>query len=131
MKVERKIHCLLLTTYCLLLTILAACGSASDDAAVQTVEQYLTAKVTGDTQTVTALLCSALEVNLMREANAFTSVTDARIEGMDCRKDANSSSVTCAGKIVALYGTEQTEFQLSSYAVVQEDGEWKWCGETQ
>ena len=33
------------------------------------------------------------------------------------------------GRIVALYGTEETEFPLVSYRVVEEDGEWKWCGE--
>jgi hypothetical protein len=114
---------------CLLL--LAACGggsSAGDPAKV--VEKYLTAKVGGDGDTVRSLLCSAMEADKDREANAFTSVTGAKIEDMDCRRDGDTDIVVCAGKIVANYGTEDTDFPLSSYKVVQEDGEWKWCGES-
>jgi hypothetical protein len=39
--------------------------------------------------------------------------------------------VDCQGKIVALYGAEQTEFPLGAYRIVLEDGQWKWCGETE
>jgi len=116
---------------CLLL--LAACsgsgGSTGDDPA-KTVEKYLTAKVSGDGDTVRALLCSAMEADKDREASAFTSVTAAKIEDMKCQRNGDSDVVTCTGKIVANYGTEDTDFPLSSYKVVQEDGEWKWCGET-
>lgn len=122
----------LLTAYCLLLTFLVACGGEVDgNAAAATVERYLTAKVAGDAETVQALLCSDMEKDLLRETQAFTSVTDAHIEGMACTKEADRDIVQCSGTIIALYGAEQTEFQLSSYAVVQEDGEWKWCGESQ
>ena len=121
---------LLLTAYCLLLTFLVACGSeAAGDAAATTVERYLTAKVAGDADTVQALLCADMEKDLLRETQAFTSVTDAHIEEMACTKAADRDIVQCTGTIIALYGAEQTEFQLSSYAVVQEDVEWKWCGE--
>ena len=48
---------------------------------------------------------------------------------MSCEQVAQSDVVTCQGKIVATYGTEDTEFPLASYRVVEEDGEWKWCGE--
>jgi ketosteroid isomerase-like protein len=121
---------LLLTAYCLLLTLLVACGGeAAGDAAATTVERYLTAKVAGDADTVQALLCADMEKDLLRETQAFTSVTDAHIEEMACTKAADRDIVQCTGTIIALYGAEQTEFQLSSYAVVQEDGEWKWCGE--
>lgn len=117
---------------CLFLGLLVACGGEADgDAAADTVERYLTAKVAGDTPTVQALLCSAMEKDLLRESESFTSVTDAHIEGMACSKETDRDIVQCTGTIVALYGTEQTDFQLSSYAVVQEDGEWKWCGEAQ
>ena len=123
---------LMVIGYWLLVTGLAACGGeAAGDAAATTVERYLTAKVAGDAETVQALLCSEMEKDLLRETQAFTSVTDAHIEGMACTKAADRDIVQCSGTIIALYGAEQTEFQLSSYAVVQEDGEWKWCGESQ
>lgn len=123
---------ILVTGYWLLITFLSACGGeAAGDAAATNVERYLTAKVAGDADTVQALLCSEMEKDLLRETQAFTSVTDAHIEAMACTKAADRDIVQCSGTIIALYGAEQTEFQLSSYAVVQEDGEWKWCGESQ
>lgn len=111
--------------------LLAACGGsggAGDPA--ETVERYLTAKVSNDRDTVQSLLCSELEANLPIEAGAFASVSDARIEDMECTRDGDTDRVTCAGTIVATYGTEATEFPLTAYRIVQEDGEWKWCGET-
>jgi hypothetical protein len=117
---------------CLCLFLLAACGGAGSDAAdpADTVERYLTAKVGGDGDTVRSMLCSDMEAAQDREANAFTSVTGATIKGMECARVGDSDVVTCTGTIKAVYGTEAAEFALSSYKVIQEDGEWKWCGET-
>ena len=109
------------------LIFLAACSSAGDPA--KAVEQYLQAKVAADEQGVRSLLCSEMEANAFQEVNAFTSVSGAHIEGLKCQRVDDSDIVQCQGKIVALYGTEATEFPLASYRVVQEDGEWKWCGE--
>jgi len=111
------------------LLVLAACavGEARDPA--KTVEKYLQAKVNGDAKTLRSLLCSKMEANLEREALTFSSVTGVRLEGMACERQGTSDTVRCKGKIVALYGAQQTEFPLTAYRVVQEDGEWKWCGE--
>jgi len=110
--------------------LLAACGgsSGSGDPA-QTVERYLQAKADGDADTIRALLCADMEQFLERESRTFDSVSGVHIEGMACTRDGSSDVVRCEGKIVATYGTEDTEFPLTSYRVVQEDGEWKWCGE--
>ena len=62
------------------------------------------------------------------KSTSFAAV-DAKLDGMTCPRQGDSDVVTCTGKIVATYGTEKTEFPLTSYRVVQEDGEWKWCGE--
>ncbi len=113
----------------LLLLALAACANKGGEDPAKAVERYLQAKVAGDEQTIRSLLCSDLEPNAFQEINAFTSVTGAHIEGMQCQRVDESDVVQCQGKIVATYGTEETEFPLSSYRVVQEDGEWKWCGE--
>jgi hypothetical protein len=94
------------------------------------VEKYLTAKVAGDADGVKALLCSSMEGDLDREANSFASV-DASLVDMDCKRDGSSDVVRCTGKITAVYGTENMDFPLGAYKVVQEGGDWKWCGETE
>jgi hypothetical protein len=109
----------------LLATILSAC--AGERSPEDTVERYLQAKVAGDVETVQGLLCTEMENVLIREANAFSSVS-AAIERMDCRS-TGADTVTCSGQIVAAYGTENTTFPLGTYRVVREDDSWKWCGE--
>lgn len=131
----------LLLICCVLL--LAACdagrptdtGSSASpaDIAARAVERYLTAKVAADGDALRPLLCSAMEADFQREAASFASI-DARIEGMACASassDAAGTTVRCEGKIVATYGTEDTDFPLTAYLAVQEDGDWKWCGEAQ
>ncbi len=99
---------------------------AGDPAAI--VEQYLAAKITGEDDAIRPLLCSTLEAQFPQEAASFDNV-QASLEDVACERDGATDIVRCTGKIVALYGTENTEFPLTAYRVVQEDGEWKWCGE--
>jgi hypothetical protein len=113
----------------LLFTIfLAACGGGMAGDPAQTVENYLQAKADGDAETIQQLLCAEMEGVLERESRAFESVSGVHIEGMACT-DEGGGKVSCTGTIVATYGTEDTEFPLTAYRVVEEDGEWKWCGE--
>lgn len=124
----------------MLMLTLTACGGptgtpapaapAADNLAVKTIEQYLQAKITGDEKTLRSLLCSFMEQNLQVEATTFLGTSGVKIEGMACAADG-PDKVTCQGKIVADYGQEKNEFPLGSYNVVQEDGEWKYCGEAQ
>lgn len=109
-----------------MLFILAACGDVAGDPS-DTVVKYLEAKVAGDADTVGQLLCSEMESDLAREASSFASV-EAHLEGVACTTDGEI--VSCEGAIVATYGTEDREISLSSYRVVKEDGEWRWCGES-
>lgn len=106
----------------------AATQSAPGEDAAQAVEMYLTAKVAGDRDAMAQVLCSSLESRLDAEALSFNAV-EASIEGMRCSTDADGSSVTCEGRIVAVYGAENRDFPLGRYSVVEEDGAWKWCGE--
>jgi hypothetical protein len=111
--------------------LLAACSNvdvAGDPA--DTVERYIEAKATGDSDAIASLLCSELEADLQRESMSFASV-EARTEGLSCSRVGETDSVACEGAIVATYGTEDREFELGSYRVVQEDGEWRWCGEAE
>ena len=105
-----------------------ACSSSGSDPA-QTVEAYMQAKADADADTIGQLLCSEMEAVLERESRTFESVSGVHIEGMSCQQVGDSQVVTCEGTIIATYGTEETEFPLASYRVVEEDGEWKWCGE--
>lgn len=123
----------------LLLGVLAACagngGESATDRPAQAVENYLNAKVAGEADAIRAGLCAEMEAVLERELRTFESVSNAAVEGMRCTSDdptaAAETAVRCSGQIVALYGTEETTFPLAAYRAVNEDGEWKWCGETQ
>ena len=108
-------------------------GAATDDAstaddAAAAVEGYLTAKVSNDADGIRRYLCSAMEADFDREVQSFSGV-EAEIEGMACASDEGGATVTCAGTIVAVYGGENRDYPLATYSVVEEDGEWKWCGE--
>jgi hypothetical protein len=105
-----------------------ACSSSGSDPA-QTVEAYMQAKADANASTISQLLCSEMEGVLERESRTFESVSGVHIDGMSCQQVGDSQVVTCEGTIIATYGTEDTEFPLASYRVVEEDGEWKWCGE--
>jgi hypothetical protein len=117
--------------------VLTACGggentSVSDqgttDARGQVVIDYLTAKLASDRDTLRDLLCSDMESRLEEEALSFSSV-DAELRDASCAGNANSDTVTCTGVIAATYGTELREFPLTTYRVVEEDGQPRWCGE--
>lgn len=111
------------------LIFLVACSSPSGTDPAQTVEKYMQAKADADAGTISQLLCSEMESVLERESRTFESVSGVHIEGMSCQQAGSNQVVTCEGTIVATYGTEDTEFPLATYRVVEEDGEWKWCGE--
>ncbi len=108
----------------------ASTSAAGAGDPVKTVEKYLQAKVTGDAKTVRQLLCAAMEKQAEQEATTFLGTDQPKIEDMACSVIDNDK-VKCSGKITALYGQEKNEFPLVTYKVVQEDGEWKYCGETQ
>ena len=113
----------------ILALILTACATETGGDPAAAVERYLQAKIEGDSETLRQLLCLPMEADLQREAASFASVTEVEIEGMACERVGDSDTVQCSGEIVALYGTENASFPLTTYRVVQEDGEWKWCGE--
>ena len=121
-----KIMLILLLASSLATILLSACTNAG--APADTVETYIEAKVAAVAERVRQLLCSELEATYETEARTFAGVTDATIEGMACTQ-VEENRVTCDGRIVALYGTEENEFPLTAYRVVEEGGEWKWCGE--
>lgn len=105
-------------------------ATAVDPGAVKNVEKYLEAKIKGDEATLRALMCAAMEKNLALEVTTFLGTSGVELQDMACQFDG-VGKVACTGKIVADYGQEKNEFPLGTYSVVQEDGEWKYCGEAE
>ena len=111
---------------------LSACASNNDNAPVQAVENYLAALVEKDTNRLTTLTCGEWEEEALLELDSFQAV-ETRLEGLACEQtgtDGDTALVLCNGSIVATYGDEDQELDLSvrTYQVVQEGGEWLVCG---
>ena len=111
---------------------LSACSSKSNDAPAKAVEDYLNALVAKDSDRLTTLSCSDWEDDALLELDSFQAVT-TRLDGMACSQtgtDGNMALVLCKGKIIATYGNEDQEMDLSTrtYQVVQEGGDWLVCG---
>jgi hypothetical protein len=112
--------------------VLAACTSGGGaEGATSAVETYLTATVGADADTLAQVVCAEREAEIEAAARRFATVSGAEIEGMACTFNEAAETVSCEGEIIATYGTENQSFPLGTYSVVQEDGEWKWCGEAQ
>jgi hypothetical protein len=111
---------------------LSACASKSNDAPAKAVEDYLNALVAKDADRLTTLSCSDWEDGALLELDSFQAVT-TRLDGMACSQtgtDGDTALVLCKGKIIATYGNEDQEMDLSTrtYQVVQEGGAWLVCG---
>ncbi len=123
----------LLVGFSALLLILTACaGNSEESDPAAAVEAFWNAKIAGDADALRGVMCSAMEADVEMQAISYASV-DAEIQDMACEADGENGDftiVTCEGKIIALYGTETREFPLGTSQLVQEDGAWKWCGES-
>lgn len=136
-------HLLFYVIAVVLILTIAACGddapgdepdateSTAESPAADAVEAYLNAKVASDEAGIQRYLCSDLEAELQREVNSFKTVSEAGIDNMYCVLDDGGETVTCMGEIVAVYGDDPRTFDLTTYRVVEEGGEWKWCGEAE
>ena len=110
---------------------LAACTSSSSSAAA--VEAFYTALVEGDSASVSQLACADWEPQAKLFLDSFTGVK-ARLENMTCTELDNSGSsatVNCTGKIIATYGTEDQEIDLSgmAFALEKQGDTWLLCGQ--
>ena len=117
----------------LLMVAVVITGCNQRDAA-GTIEAYLRAKVEkSDRDKMVSLSCAAWEAQAIAESSSFASI-DAEIEDMKCEEsgaDGDYRVVACEGKIMATYGVGDTrELDLGGpYRTIEEDGEWKMCGE--
>lgn len=111
--------------------LLAACASTATLPA-QVIEEYYQALTKGDLNTMIALACPEWEEQARNEYNSFSAVT-AELEGLQCKtisQEKTSAIVGCEGKVVANYGNEVLEIDLSklTFQLVQQDGNWRFCG---
>lgn len=119
----------------LLLIVLTATGCGTVGAgsgAAAAAERYFQALAAGDENQLVDASCAAWEESARVELGSFTAVS-VELEEMVCQEDSQVgevSIVTCTGSIVANYGNEVLEIDLSerSYEVVSEGGEWRLCG---
>jgi hypothetical protein len=116
---------------CLSSLLFSACGKAADPAS-KVVEDYLTALVNKDGNSLSALSCADWESNALLEMDSFQAVS-TRLENMVCATSATegtTAQVNCQGKIITTYNNENTELDLSvrTYQVVKQGGEYLVCG---
>lgn len=129
----RRLFAAILVCLGILAVLLSACGSAaSSDPAARAVETYLEMLVAKDSSRLASLSCAVWESTAIMELDSLQAV-ETRLEGLACRTtgaDGGTTLVSCDGKIVATYDTEDQELDLSvrTYHVVKEGGEYLVCG---
>ena len=116
----------------LLAGLLYACGS-SRHPAVTAVETYLRALTDKDEARFVGLTCKDFEADALLEFDSF-SLVKTRLEGLQCQAQDTgeaAASVTCQGQIIASYGAEDQQFDLSGrkYQVQKEGSDWLICGQ--
>jgi hypothetical protein len=107
-----------------------ACGTPASPA--DTVEAYLEALVRKDEIAAANLACADWEAQARAEALSFDAV-EVRLDQVACESTSTSEDaavVDCTGRILANYGAEDQEIDLSarSYRVVRDGGAWLMCG---
>lgn len=118
-------------TLFLIISLLILAGCASNDNPAQVVEAYFQAIIADETERLADLTCAAYEAQAMTLASSFRN-TGAELEDISCQQagtDGDYNIVQCQGKIVVQYQAELREFPLSRYRIIQEDGDWRMCGE--
>ena len=113
------------------LFVLSACGTGND-APARAVEEYLTALVNKDVDSLSALSCADWESTALLEFDSLQAV-ETRLEGMACASTDNgdgSYAVVCQGKMIATYDNEDSDFDLAvrTYRVVEQGGDYLVCG---
>jgi hypothetical protein len=115
------------------LLLLAACSGSGGDAPSAAMMAYLQARVEADAAKMQILSCADWEAQAAIQAQSFRAM-NAQLKDVTCTtgdKDGDFTLVKCDGKIITSYNGENREWELGSFRMTQEDGEWKMCGEAQ
>lgn len=110
---------------------LVACSSQSDRPA-RVVESYYQALINKNENQMLSFVCSQWESQARNDYQSFAAVT-AELKDLQCSVkefSENSASVVCRGLIIANYGNEILEIDLSrfNFDLIQEAGDWRLCG---
>jgi hypothetical protein len=114
-----------------LTAFLVAC--TSDSTPNKTVEKYLQAIVEKDSVQLSTMSCGEWETDALMMMDAFQNVS-AELVDLNCEEAGTNQDgmtvVSCTGKIVASYGDELQEFDLSiqDYLLENVNNEWLVCG---
>lgn len=119
---------------CFILLILTACGSPPGSSAASALDAYFRAFTAGEEETMTALVCPDWQSDALLEWDAFQGV-ETSLQGLSCSQagtEGEAALVTCRGKILAKYGSDTQEFDLSgrTYRLEKVDDRWQVCGYT-
>jgi hypothetical protein len=112
--------------------LIAACASQGSTGASGAITTYIKSLVAKDANQLVNSSCSAWEANARQELRTFDAVT-VTLQDLKCQEagqDGETTLVSCSGKIVANYGNEVLEINLSDrdYQAITEGGEWRMCG---
>jgi hypothetical protein len=130
---KRHLIFILLFSGLMVLVNTGCAGSAKpNNSAAAVVEAYLQALAAKDVNQMVNLSCAAWEPQARLEYDSFAAVKLV-LQDVKCNetgKDNSTSLVACTGKIVASYGTENMDINLSdrTFQAIQEKGEWRMCG---
>lgn len=111
--------------------LLAGCATEADPA--DTIINYLEARLDSDVDRLRELSCADWESQVGMQAASFQSI-DASLEDVSCQTNGTQDEMTvveCTGKIVYDYDGERNERELGNFLVIQENGDWKMCGEAE
>jgi hypothetical protein len=112
--------------------LLAGCMQDSDSRAPTAVIAYYQALVAKDYNRMVSNSCAAWETQAKTDYDSFAAV-NATVKDISCKISNREDDVrilTCTGKIIADYGNEVLEIDLSkqAYKVIKEAGDWRMCG---
>lgn len=105
-----------------------ASGDSAHPAA-QAVVNYLQARVEGNADAMRELTCAEQESQVAQLALSFQG-RDAQLVDVVCAYQGEERA-TCTGSISASYQGEARNFPVPNYRVLEEDGVWRVCGETE
>lgn len=130
---KMKIRYLITPVLIAFLLFLSAC--TGKNSAADAVTGYYQALIDRDYTQMIDKSCVAWESQAKTEFDSFAAVT-ATLENLSCQeigKQGEYSEVACSGKIVANYGNEVLEIDLSSqtYLALYEYDDWRMCGYSQ
>ncbi|NMC11491.1 MAG: hypothetical protein GYA34_01255 [Chloroflexi bacterium] len=123
--------CPLVILILILVSLVPGCSNKKDLPGLA-VLAYHQALISGDYNQLANLSCNSWESQAKTDFDSFAAV-NAVLQDAQCQSqtvEGNSAVVACTGKIIANYGNEVLEIDLSAqtYQAEFEGGEWRMCG---